>query len=280
MGMINYKMQKIMLFAMAGFIPGMVFILMSVIGMNIMVNFVFMVLAAGGLTMAGHLFTSQHPFVKAIQEAKVLIIDTPSTGICNIYTASVVETDMNGIDIHMESGEVRAYDRSVTNLMTPPQRGRLSFLRNKSNPMESKVKIELSNDEYKNSAWRFDNITVLFYNSQTGTMLTKPLMSQQEKDLLAEYLSLNEARELRQLNRALLQLMRYTFDLIGDRMSKILKNPVVIMLIVMALIVVLGWAAMEFLPGLSGATDGAVTSLGGVANPLTKGAPVPFIGGI
>lgn len=272
MGMMNYKMQKIMLFGIAAFVPGMVFILSSLIIMDILVSMVFMMLVAGGLTIAGHLYTSQHPFVKAIQDKKVLIIDTPSTGICNIYTADVVETDMNGIDIKMESGETRAYDRSVTHLMTPPQRGILRFLNNKQDPIESKVEITLSNDEFKNSAWRFDNMTVLFYNSQTGTMLTKPLMSQQEKDLLAEYLSLNEARELRQLNKALLQLMRYTFDLIGDRISKILKNPAFILIIVVIAIMVLGWAAMEFLPGLSGVAESTVGGLTGVAEPLTKGA--------
>lgn len=274
MGAINYKMQKLMLFGMAAFIPGLVFVLMATIGLDILIAMIFMLLTGFLFMFIGHTLTSQNPFVKAIQEGKVLICDVPSTGICNIYTADVIETDMNGIDIKMQNGETRAYDRSITSLLTQPQRAIMQFIKNPSNPMESKINISLSNDEYKNAAWKYDNLTILFYNSQLGTFITKPLMSQQEKDLLAEYLSLNEARELRQLNKALLQLMRYTFDLIGDRISKIFGNPLFQIMLVVILIIVIGYAAMEFLPGLSGAGGAAVNSIAGVAEPITKGSGV------
>jgi len=272
MGGMNYKTKKIMLFGMASFIPGLAFILLSVLGFPILMSAVFMLLGGMFFMALGHVGTSQNPFVRAIQDGKVLIMDVPSTGVCNIYCATVRETDMNGIDIDMENGETRAYDRGVTNLLAQPQRAIMTFFKNKQDPMQSKISINLSNDEYKNAAWHYDNLTLLFYNSQTGTLLTKPLMSAQEKDLLAEYLSLNEARELRQLNKALLQLMRYTFDLIGDRVSKILKNPIFIMAIVVMLIIVLGYAAMNFLPGMSGVVEGGVSAMTGVAEPLTKGA--------
>lgn len=274
MGMINYKMQKMMLFGMASFIPGLTFIMLLVLGFPILMGTLGLVLIGIMFFAMGHIFTSQHPFVRAIQDSKVLIMDVPSTGICNVYCASVYENDMNGIDIKMDNGETRAYDRSVTNLMTPPQRASLTFWRNKQDPMQSKIEISLSNDEYKNAAWRYDNLTILFYNSQTGTLLTKPLMSQQEKDLLAEYLSLNEARELRQLNKALLQLMRYTFDLIGDRISKIFSNPLFQIMIVMGLIIIIGYAAITFIPGMGGAVQTGISGLAGVAEPITKGAGV------
>lgn len=270
MGLMNYKMQKIMLFGLAAYIPGMVFVLFGLIGLDIILSMIFMLLTGTLFLAVGHIATSQNPFVKAIQEGKVLICDVPSTGICNIYTADVIETDMNGIDIKMETGETRAYDRSVTSLLTQPQRAIMRFLKNKENPMESKIKIELSNDEYKNAAWKYDQMTILFYNSQTGTFITKPLMSQQEKDLLAEYLSLNEARELRHLNNALLSLMRYTFDLIGDRISKLFGNPVFQIALVVMLIIVIGYAAFQFMPGLSGAAEGAVGGITGVAEPISN----------
>jgi len=272
MGSINYKMQKIMLFGMASFIPGLTFILMDALGMGVLLGIIFMVLTGAFFTFIGHVMTSQNPFVRAIQDRKVLICDTPSTGVCNIYCADVYENDMNGIDIKMDNGETRAYDRGVTNLLAQPQRAIMKFFKNKEDPMQSRIQINLSNDEYKNAAWHYDNLTILFYNSQTGTLLTKPLMSQQEKDLLAEYLSLNEARELRQLNKALLQLMRYTFDLIGDRLSKIFSNPIVLILLAMGAIFVLGYLAMTFMPGGAGVVTGMANSIGGVAEPLTKGA--------
>jgi len=265
-------MKKIMLFGMASFIPGLSFILLSVLGFPILLSMTFMMLGGIFFMVLGHIGSSQNPFVRAIQDGKVLIMDVPSTGIANIYCATVRETDMNGIDIEMENGETRAYDRGVTNLLTQPQRAIMTFFKNKSDPMSSKIQINLSNDEYKNAAWRYDNLTVLFYNSQTGTLLTKPLMSAQEKDLLAEYLSLNEARELRTLNKALLQLMRYTFDLIGDRIGKLFKNPVFIMALVVMGLIVIGFLAMQFMPGGQEMISSGVNAMTGVAEPLTKGA--------
>ena len=269
---LNYKMKKMMLFGMASFIPGLLFIILSLLEFPIMLSITFMLLGSFFFMILGHIGSSQNPFVRAIQDGKVLIMDVPSTGIANIYCATVKETDMNGIDICMDNGETRAYDRGVTNLLAQPQRALMTFFKNKSDPMQSKIEIKLSNDEYKNAAWRYDNLTLLFYNSQTGTLLTKPLMSAQEKDLLAEYLSLNEARELRQLNKALLQLMRYTFDLIGDRISKIFKNPVFILALVVMGLIVVGFLAMQFMPGGTEMINSGVNAMTGVAEPLTKGA--------
>ena len=271
MGMINYKMQKILLFSMTGILPLLVLILLITINMDLILSMVLALLTSTGFIFIGHKLTSQHPFVRAIQEGKVLIWDTPSTGIANVYCADVLTDQLGqGIEIKTEMGDVRAYDRIITNLMSQPFLAKIFFKRQKTEKgiYDNKINIELSNDMYKNAAWHYDNLTVLFYNSQIGSFLTKPLMNQQEKELLAEYLSLNEARELRNLNRTFLELMRHTFDLISSRFSQIFSNPMFQILVVIVILAVLGYVAIQFMPGLSGALGGTVDKLGG--QPLSQ----------
>jgi hypothetical protein len=266
-------MQKIMFIGLASVMPLLFLLGAYLFTANIILAIVFGLLASIGLTFIAHKVTSNNPFVKAIQDGKVLIFDTPSTGVANIYCAEVLTNSMGeGIDIKMETGEVRAYDRIVTSLMSQPFLAKVFFKKNVVNPMESKIDIQLSNDQYKSAAWHWQTLTILFYNSQIGSFLTKPLMNQQEKELLAEYVSLNEARELRNLNRTFLLLMRHTFDLIADRFSRIFGNPMFQIIIVIAILAVCGYLVMQFVPNIGGVTTQAVSNIGGgLTQPLTMG---------
>lgn len=282
MGLIDYKMQKILLFAATGFVPVFSFILLSLFNTNIIVGVIISLLMAVFLVFVGHKLTSMNPFIKAIQEKRVLIFDINSTGIARVFTAVVQESTNNtGIDILMDTGEVRAYDRSITHLLQAPQRALMKFVFNKESPKESMVHIELSNEEFKKAAWYNDYLTMLFYNSQIGTFVTKPLISEQEKSMLVEYLTLNEARELRSLNNTFLQLMRHTFDLISQRFMGFFNSPLIQIIIIGLVLFVVGYLAYMYLPGLLGiapaAVEGAVS--GQVLEPLTKGAPVALVFG-
>lgn len=273
MGM-PYKILKLMSFGATGILPLLFLLTTFLLTNNIMLATIFGLLAGIGTAFAGHKFTGQNPFVKAVEDGKVLVIDTPSTGIANVYCAEVLVNDMGeGIDIKTERGEIRAYDRIITSLASQPLIAKLFFKKTGVYQDAPKIIVELSNDEYKTAAWGWQNMTFLFYNSQVGSFLTKPLMNQQEKELLAEYVSLNEARELRNLNRTFLLLMRHTFDLIADRFSRIFQNPMFQIVIVILILAVLGYLAMQFIPSIGGVTGQAVTNLSGtnLVEPLTKG---------
>ena len=282
MGLIDYKMKKILLFAATGFVPVFTFIFLTLFNMHILVSVVISFLMSIFLIFVGHKVTSMNPFIKAIQEHRVLIFDINSTGIARVFTAEVKESANNtGIDILMDTGETRAYDRSITHLLQAPQRAIMKFVFNKENPKESMVHIELSNEEFKKAAWYNDYLTMLFYNSQIGTFVTKPLISEQEKSMLVEYLTLNEARELRSLNNTFLSLMRHTFDLISQRFIGFLNSPLIQIIVIGLVLFVVGYLAYMYLPGLLGMAPAAVNNAvsGQVIEPLTKGAPVGFIFG-
>lgn len=277
MGLMNYKMQKIMLFGVAAFVPMFTLVGLMFFNFDLLTSFILCVLIAMFLIFVGHVFTSMNPFIRAIQQHRVLIFDINSTGIARIFTAEVKESPNNtGIDVLMDGGEVRAYDRSITHLLQAPQKAIMRFVFNKDKPKESMVHIELSNDEYKKAAWYNEYLTLLFYNSQVGTFVTKPLISEQEKNMLVEYLTLNEARELRNLNNTFLALMRHTFDLIASRFFGFLNNPMIQVLIVGLVLAIAGYLAWQYLPGLLGVGGATVNNAvsGQIVEPLTKGAPV------
>ena len=281
MSILDYRMQKILLFGVTGFIPLFTLIVCLLLNIHLLLGVISSFLITILLVFVGHKVTSQNPFIKAIQEKRVLIFDINSTGIARIFTASVQESPNNtGIDISMDTGEVRAYDRNITHLLQAPQRALMKFIYNKEKPEESMVEIKLSNEEFKKAAWYNDYLTILFYNSQVGTFVTKPLISEQEKSMLVEYLTLNEARELRNLNNTFLSLMRHTFDLIAERFMGFLNNPMVQIIIVGLFLAVVGYLAWQYLPGLLGMGSSAVNNAasGQIVEPLTKGAPVTFIG--
>lgn len=281
MSILDYRMQKVLLFGVTGFIPLFTLIVCLLLNIHLLLGVISSFLITILLVFVGHKFTSQNPFIKAIQEKRVLIFDINSTGIARIFTASVQESPNNtGIDISMDTGEVRAYDRNITHLLQAPQRALMKFIYNKEKPEESMVEIKLSNEEFKKAAWYNDYLTILFYNSQVGTFVTKPLISEQEKSMLVEYLTLNEARELRNLNNTFLSLMRHTFDLIAERFFGFLNNPMVQIIIVGLFLAVVGYLAWQYLPGLLGMGSSAVNNAasGQIVEPLTKGAPVTFIG--
>ena len=280
MGLLDYKMTKVLMFGMTGFIPLFALIGFMFIGFDLLIGVIITFMLTMFLVFVGHVATSQNPFIKAIQSKTVLIFDVNSTGICRIYNAMVKESPNNtGIDIvNMSTGEVRAYDRGITHLLQAPQRAIMKFMYHKEEPKESMVHIELSNEEFKKAAWYSDYLTILFYNSQLGTFVTKPLVSEQEKTMLVEYLTLNEARELRQLNTIFLSLMRHTFDLIAQRFSGILGNPMVQIIIVGIVLAIGAYCAWQFLPGLIGGASGTVQgATGQVVEPLTKGVPVALM---
>jgi len=274
MGLIDYKMKKVLMLGAAGFVPLFTFIFLTLFNFNIILGVIISILITIFLVFVGHKVTSDNPFIRAIQEKRVLIFDINSTGIARVYTAIVKESGNNtGIDIVTDAGEVRAYDRSITHLLQAPQKAFMKFIYNKEEPEKSMVHIELSNEEFKKAAWYNDYLTMLFYNSQIGTFVTKPLISEQEKSMLVEYLTLNEARELRNLNNTFLALMRHTFDLIAERFFGFLNNPLIQIIIIGLVLFTVGYLAYMYLPGLLGmapaAVQGAVS--GQVVEPLTKG---------
>lgn len=285
-GMMNYKMMKMMAFFATGVIPVILCFMFLLLGFPILGILIFTTITAFFMAWAANLMTSKNVWIKAIQGECIVVLDVNSTGMGKAYPGTIVNNRVGGIDLNIdfENGkeEKMVYERDITHRMKavfgsvvkkiPHQQtkeGESIYANNYD------VQINLPKDDYQQSLWSFGYLTFAFYDSVAGTLLTKPQLSTKEKELMVEYISLNEWRELKNLNMTMRDFTRNTFDLISARFGGILKNPVVIILIVAIIVLVIIVAGILFVPGVSQALAPAVSS----ATTSTGAAMKPIIGG-
>lgn len=141
-----------------------------------------------------------------------------------------------------------------------------------------RIVFSMPKKQYEISAWRHDYLTMLFYDSETGMFLTKPYMREVEKQMQAEYLSLNEWRELKALNTQMRDFTRSTFDLIGQKFGAIFGSPMFKILIIIIIVVGIIAALIMFFPQITNtllpAAKSIIPNTGQVVTPLTQNPPV------
>jgi hypothetical protein len=241
----TYKLKRLIIFLVVGAVSPMVcfflfFMLFPLMGILVWSLVVGLILAG-----AGYIITGANAWVKAIQGDSLIVIDVNSTGVGKFYNATVNNNPFGGIDLKVDFGggetETRAYDRKVTHRIQSPLKLLMQPWNKKSEEnvgeLEKKISFSIPKDEYEKCAWHYDYLTMLFYDSETGMFLTKPYMREVEKQMQAEYLSLNEWRELKELNKTMRDFTRSTFDLIGQKFGVLFGNPIVKFIIIIAIVV-------------------------------------------
>jgi hypothetical protein len=258
MAELNYGIMKMLGFLMTGFLPIMVAFMLLFLGlpaMGVMAAGIFVALI---LVLFFNTLTGMNPWIRAITGKGILIMDINSTGVGKMYNAVVRNNVTGGVDLVVDFGggqvETMAYERSITHRIQAPIKGIITFFKGKktiNNSQEPKVVIELTSDKYQQSIFKIDYLTMAFYDSVAGVLLTKPVLSDTEKQLMIEYISLNEWRELKSLNIQMRNFTRNTFDMIANKFGGMLSNPLMLIIIVIIVIVVIAGAAIMFVPGLS-----------------------------
>ena len=280
---LNYGIVKMMGFLMTGFLPLMAVFMLLFLGLpaiGVMAAGIFFALI---LILFFNTLTGMSPWIRAIQGKGILIMDINSTGVGKIYNAVVRNNITGGVDLEVDFGggqvEKMAYERSITHRIQAPIKGIITFIQGKKtvdNSQEPKVVIELTSDKYQQSIWKIDYLTMAFYDSVAGVLLTKPVLSDTEKQLMIECISLNEWRELKSLNIQMRNFTRNTFDMIANKFGGLLSNPMFMIIIVIIIITVIAGAAIMFVPGLSqqllGGGQAAVASTTKAITPIVPKA--------
>lgn len=286
-----------MAFVLSSFIP--LFVLLCLYTMNFPLGgMVFIpILVAIVFTFIGHKMTSGNVWVKAVQGDNLLVVDINSTGVGKVYPGEVTANPYGGIDLRVDFGggnfENIAYDRNMAHRVAMISEGFKKAVNSvipfkkeqvtqvvvnevgqKHEVTVEKLSFKLTEKQFETSAWRYDYLTFFFYNSETGTLLTKPQMSTTEKELLSEYITLNQWRATKQLCDAMNRLTNHMFELLGDRLKALLGNPIfqTIMLIVMILII--GFVIVAFVPQAANVIFPAKAAAAATAPPMA-----PIIGG-
>lgn len=255
---IQYGILKTMSFLMVALLPLMAVFMLLFIGLPAFGVMAGGILLAVILVLFFNTLTSMNPWIRAIQGKGILIMDINSTGVGKVYNAIVRNNPIGGVDLEIDFGggnvEKMAYERSITHRIKAPIKAIISFAKGKrtiDNSQEPGVMIKLTDDKYQQSIWKFDYLTFAFYDSVAGVLLTKPVLSDTEKQLMIEYISLNEWRELKSLNIQMRNFTRGIFDMIANKMGGLASNPMIIIIIVIVVLLVIVVAAIIFMPGLA-----------------------------
>lgn len=255
---IQYGILKTMSFLMVALLPLMAVFMLLFIGLPALGVMAGGILLAVTLVLFFNTLTSMNPWIRAIQGKGILIMDINSTGVGKVYNAIVRNNPIGGVDLEIDFGggnvEKMAYERSITHRIKAPIKAIISFAKGKrtiDNSQEPGVMIKLTDDKYQQSIWKFDYLTFAFYDSVAGVLLTKPVLSDTEKQLMIEYISLNEWRELKSLNIQMRNFTRGIFDMIANKMGGLASNPMIIIIIVIVVLLVIVVAAIIFMPGLA-----------------------------
>ena len=267
MVMVDYGTKKILAFFMVGLFPLLICMVLLALNFPLLGALFFPMLVAFVAGYIGHTSTSQNPFIKAIQGQGILAFDFNSSGIARVF---LVNVDVPDINIKTREGnEKRYYDRMISLVLREPENSNLVEDSNKKT-----MEFTIPTEEYQKSVFKHNHLNFMIFNSQTGMFLTKEFLANMEKTLMVEYVTLNEWRELKEMNKTIRDFTRTIMDTVLHKTAgQILGSPLVKILAIIIAAIVIGYIALQAAPlfGIELIPTNAVTSVMPKAVPIENG---------
>jgi len=227
-------MQKLFSFFVVGLVPILIASMMLATGFGLIWSLFIPMVFAFVTAYIGNVITSQNPFIKAIQGDGLLAFDFNSSGIARVF---VVNVDVPDLNIKTKHGnEKRVYDRMISLVLREPQPANFKEVNGKT------LEFTIPTEEYQKSVFKHQQLNFMIFNSQTGMFLTKEFLANMEKTLMVEYVTLNEWRELKEMNKTIRDFTRGVMDTVLHKVSgQLLGNPIVkiVVAIVVGLIIIM-----------------------------------------
>lgn len=200
--MVNYKMKKMIIFFFAAITPLLMMMIMFYLGFPILGATLISILIGFALAFTGNVITSQPAFIKAFEGEGILAFDFNSSGITRLFTVQVQVPD---IAIKTKDGiEKRLYDRTISLIMREPEKAGIyekDNVNEKTGEATRDLVFTMGREKYQQSLFKAGYLNFLLFNSQTGMFVTKEQLATMEKNLMVEYVTLNEWREIRELEQ-------------------------------------------------------------------------------
>lgn len=271
--MIEYKLKKLITIILCALIPIFSSTFLILVGVNVLFVLLYCFFIALVVGFIGNIVTSQNPWVQAIEGRNMLCFDINSSGIVKLFSVIIQVPD---IKLKTNKGsEMRIYDRMISFVLKTPE-GKMLV---KENEDEDTLVFNMPRKDFQKSLFKSGYLNFLIYNSQTGMFLTKEFLAKSEKELMIEYVTLNEWKELKELNKIMRDFTRQTMDTINNTLGGILESPIfkVVALIFVALVVgFIGIALLDLLGiDIFGTVGGMIP-----ASPIKSiSTPLPLIRG-
>jgi hypothetical protein len=175
-------------------------------------------------------FLLNNPFTRLLEGKGILALDISSTGVVRPFLVGVSSPYVGGKLAGRMVKDV--FDRdAVYNLANPKE------VKAGADPTpEGGIQITLSEEEYNRGRFAMFHWPLLLYNSQVDSIITKDFLSEQEKSAFAEHQILYLNRKVEELSSLTRDFARHVVEQ-ALKPTDLLKNPIVITIMVIALIV-------------------------------------------
>lgn len=208
--MVNiYKLRKWTALLIMSFIPctGMVIGIMQytfMIGLGIFIGCTLICIFVGNVML-------NNPFSNMLEGAGILTLDLNSTGVIRPFLTTVNQPYVKG---NIGADQINdVYDREAVMQLAPPANtGKVTVKGNS-------LIIEMDIEEFNRARFGLYQYPVLIYNSQLKTLLTKDMLSNDEKSSFAEHGVLYLNRKLEELTSIIRDFGRYVVELTKPKSS-------------------------------------------------------------
>jgi len=279
--MIEYKIKKLMVSIATGIIPIFVILFLALLGINILIIMFVGMIVGLSVGLIGNIITSNNNWIKAIEKRGMLCFDINSSGIVRVFNVTINVPDIT-LQTH-KGKESRLYDRMISFVLKQPDKDKVGL----DEKEDETLKFDMPKKDFQNSLFKSDYLNFLIYNSQTGMFLTKEFLAKREKELMIEYVTLNEWKELKELNKIMRDFTRQTMDTINNSLMDVFARPIfkIIAIILIGIIVLfIGFSFLDIM-GINVFDVGSIipmpdapTTTTAVSKPITEGASKTITG--
>ena len=205
-----------------------------------------------------------HPFRAMVEGKGILMLDLNSTGIIRPFITTVLPPYIKGtVDNHLIED---IFDRSAVFSLIPPVTGGVTQ-QGQGKDGNFRTAFVISEDEYNQGRFGLNHYPVVIFNSQNQTLITKEMLSENEKTSFAEHTILYLNAKVKELTTAMLNFGRYVVESTKPKLSWMQSKWTWIILIIgLALLAVIFLPTV--FPQLKAAFGGAATAASSIT-PLT-----------
>lgn len=184
----------------------------------------------------------KNPFTEMLKGNGLLTIPIDSKGILNPFLCTFSKGHINGV---FDGEEVKApFDRKVVFNIEYPEK--ISMVKDK----DANLYLKISQDEISERRFGMYHLPVLLYNAQLGSFITKDWLSEKETHTFARHHIIHANKIAERLTKEITNFGRYIADNAMQKFKNILSNPIVKILITIAVVGLIGYLLFKFAPAL------------------------------
>lgn len=227
-----------------------------------------MIMFAGGSVLSVILCNVMisNPFSAMMEGAGLLVINIDSTGIIRPFITKLFPPYIKGSMGNEPVNDI--YDReAVIQLAAPVKAGTAQY------DGES-IKITIDDEEFNRSRFGLYQFPTLIYNAQLKSLVTKDILSEQEKDSFAEHGILYLNRKMEELTNVLRDFGRYVVELTKPKTS-LFQNKFFIIVLIVGVLLLLFLFARPIIDTFIGGGQSAASAIGNVVGSNAPVVPAP-----